>query len=162
MPWQSYPDTDDIIHDWLKSLYTPYRTALPDPTVLPAEEEITWDSYWGGTNTTSVMVYEENTQHRNLGLGSQSLEFTGTHVIRVSYRWIGPGKPPELKQLREFVTRKLHENCLPPLPAVFTSAGIIEMWPTMQSRLYPVTTSAQGDFWIFEVRVNTKILNSIV
>lgn len=161
MPWTAYADPDDTIHDWLKSVYTAYRNSLVDPAVLPDINSIDWDSYWAGLNTTSFMVYEEATQQRNLGLGSQTLEFISTHVVRATYRWIGAGKPGEIKQLREFVTRKMHESVFT-MPAAFTSAGIIELWPTMTSRTSPATNSAQEDFWTFELRVTTKVLNSIV
>lgn len=162
MPWTAFPDTDDVVHDWLKSLYTAYRNALVDPSVMPDIDAIDWDSFWSGMNAAAFIVYEERTDHRNLGMGSQSLEFTGTHVIRVAYRWINAGKPPELKQFREFVTRKMHEVCYPPLPAAFTNAGIIEVWPNMTSRLFQQTNSAQEDFWVFELRFTTKVINSIV
>ena len=42
------------------------------------------------------------------------------------------------------------------------TAGIIELWPMMTSRTAPATNSAQEDFWTFELRVTTKVLNSIV
>lgn len=161
MPWQAYPDPDDTVHDWLKSVYTAYRNGLADPTVLPTIDEVDWDTYWGGMNAASFMVYEEGTNHLNLGLGSQTLTFTSVLVIRVTYRWIGAGKPDVIKRFREFVTRKMHEAVFT-RPAVFTTAGIIELLPQMVSRTAPATTSAQEDFWVFELRVTTKVLNSIV
>lgn len=161
MPWSERPDPDDVIHDYLKSIYTTYRNALTDPTILPLETAIDWDSYWAGLNTASFMVYEEETLQKNLGLGSQSLEFTIVDVIRVTYRWIGAGKPREIKAFREFITRKMHEAVFTK-PTAFTNAGIIELWPTMVSRTSTATNSAQEDFWTFEMRVTTKVLNSIV
>ena len=161
MPWSARPDPDDVIHDYLKSVYTAYRNSLGDPTVLPLETEIDWDSYWAGINAASFMVYEEATTHQNLGLGSQTIEFTVVDVIRVTYRWIGAGKPGQIKQFREFVTRKMHEAVFTK-PTAFTNAGIFELWPIMTSRIAPATNSAQEDFWTLELRVTTKVLNSIV
>jgi hypothetical protein len=134
---------------------------MVDPAVLPATDKIDWDTYWAGLNVASFMVYEESTNQRNLGLGSQTIEFTSVSVIRVTYRWIGAGKPGEIKQFREFVTRKMHESVFTK-PAVFTTAGIVELWPMMISRIAPATNSAQEDFWTFELRVTTKVLNTIV
>lgn len=161
MPWIVYPDADDTIHDWLKSIYTAYRNSLADPSVLPLESAIDWDTYWAGFNSMSFMVYEEITTHQNLGLGVKTIDFIGVHVIRAAYRWINAGKPPELKRMREFLTRKLQEN-VSPLPSALTTAGIIQMVP-MESRLFMERNqSGQQDFWTLEVRVQTKVLNSIV
>jgi hypothetical protein len=161
MPWSFFPDVDDTIHDWLKSLYTAYRNSLVDPSIIPILDDIDWDTFWAGLHDTSFMVYEEETTHTNLGLGVKNLEFRGTHVVRVTNRWIGAGKPVVIKHMREFVTRRLHEN-LVPLPSALSSAGIIEMWPQMTSRIFPETRSAQEDFWVFELKVSTKVLNTIV
>lgn len=161
MPWQVLPDPDDVIHDYLKSIYTAYRNSLVDPSVLPNIDDIDWDMYWAGTHESSFMVYEESTTHNNLGLGSQTLHFTVVDVVRVTYRYIGMGKPDVIKRFREFITRKMHEAVFT-MPAAFTSAGIIELWPTMTSRTAPSTNSAQEDFWTFEMRVTVKVLNSIV
>ena len=106
-------------------------------------------------------MFEEATTQRNLGLGSQSLEFTSIQVIRVTFRWIGAGKPDQIKRFREFVTRKMHEAVFT-RPTAFTNAGIIELSPAMTSRTSPATNSAQEDFWTFELRITTKVLNSIV
>jgi hypothetical protein len=161
MPWTTYPDPDDTVHDYLKSIYTAYRNSLVDPSVLPNIDNIDWDTYWAGLNPSSFMVYEESTTQRNLGLGSQNLEFIATLVIRVTYRWIGAGKPDVIKRFREFATRKLHEAVFNK-PSAFTTAGIIELSPMMTSRTAPATNSAQEDFWTFELRVTTKVLNTIV
>lgn len=107
------------------------------------------------------MVYEELTAHQGLGLGVKNIEFTGIQIVRVTYRWINAGKPPELKRMREFVTRRLQEN-ISPLPAALSSAGIKQMVP-MESRLFVERNqSGQQDFWTLEVRIQTKVLNSIV
>ena len=119
MPWTTYPDPDDTIHDYLKSIYMAYRSSLVDPSVLPHTDNIDWDSYWAGVNPTSFCVYEEATTQRNLGLGSQSLEFTVVDVVRITFRWIGTGKPDVIKRFREFTTRKLHEAVFNK-PAAFT------------------------------------------
>lgn len=161
MPWIEYPDPDDTIHNWLKSLYTPWRNGLVDPSIIPLESEIDWDTYWGGTNITSFVVYEELTRHINLGLGVKTIEFEGTQVIRVVYRYIGLEKPAALKNIREFITRRLHEN-ISPLPSALTTAGIKYMYP-MDSRIFKGNPQdAQQDFWILEVRVMTRVLNNIV
>lgn len=160
MAWIEYADVDDTIHDWLKSLYTPYRTALPDPTVLPLETDIDWDTYWAGVHTTSFMVAEDTTKHTNLGLGVKTIEFDGIHIVRVTYRWILAGKPPELKKIREFLTKTLHAN-ISPLPSTLTNAGIRQMVP-IDSRIFVERNmTAQQDFWTLEVRLATKVLNSI-
>lgn len=161
MPWQNYPDVDDTIHDWLKSLYTAYRNGLTDPTVLPVIDAIDWDTYWAGTNTMSVIAYEAVTNHPFMALGVKTVEFTSIIVIRVTYRWILAGKPPELKEMREFITRKLHEN-ISPLPSALSSAGIVQMVPLESVIGLDRTQTGQQDFWTLEVRIQTKVLNSIV
>ena len=47
-----YPD--EITYDYLRALYTPYRTALPDPTVLPLEDDIMWNEFIGGPNVAVI------------------------------------------------------------------------------------------------------------
>lgn len=161
MPWQTYPDVDDTIHDWLKSLYTAYRNGLVDPSVLPVIDNIDWDTYWAGLNPMSFMVYESQTTHQNLGLGIKTIDFIGIQVIRITYRWINAGKPPELKRMREFVTRKLQEN-ISPLPAALSSTGIVQMVPLESTLIMERSQSGQQDFWTLEFRIQTKVLNSIV
>ena len=162
MTWQQFADPDDTLHDWFKSLYTPWRNSLVDPSIVPMESEIDWDVYWAGMHDTSFMVYEAETQHVNLALGTSPIEFIATNVVRVTYRWIGAGKPVVIKQFREFVTRKLHEN-ISPLPAALSSAGIVQIYlPGIFSRIAPESRSAQEDFWTLEVRITTKVLNTIV
>lgn len=161
MPWQFYTDVDDTLSDWFKSMYTPYRNALtPDPSVLPVESEIDWDSYWAGVNSTSFIVLEDTTDLTHLGLGVSRPELSGVQVIRVTHRWIGAGKSPYITQFREFITRKIYEN-LSPIPNVLSNGGIIWMLPT-QSRVFQDTKSAQEDFWTLEIRLATKVLNTIV
>jgi hypothetical protein len=161
MPWTLYADPDDTLGTWFRSLYTTYRNALTDPTVLPLETEIDWDEFWAGLNVASFIVYEETTEHRNLGLGTTPIEFISTNVVRVTYRWISSGKPVVIKQFREFVIRKIHEN-ISPLPSALSNAGIVQIFlPGISSRIYRETKSAQEDFWTLEVRITTKVLNSI-
>lgn len=160
MTWQEYPDVDDAIHDWLKSLYTPYRSALVDPSIIPAASDIDWDTYWAGTHTTSFMVVEDITNHINLGLGVKMMEFDGIQVIRVTYRWIKAGKPPALKGIREFVTKVIHSN-ITPLPVTLSNAGIRQMVPMNSKIFMERNQSAQQDFWTLEFRVATKVLNTI-
>lgn len=161
MPWTSHPDPDDTIHDWLKSLYTTYRNGLTDPSVLPLETEIDWDAYWAGFNSTSFFVGEDSTRHINLGLGVRQIELEGTQVIRITHRWINAGKPPILKQIREFVTKKLHEN-ISPLPSALTNAGIRYMVPIDSRMFVENNKTAQQDFWTLEFRIMTRVLNSIL
>ena len=162
MPWLFFPDPDDTLGDWFRSLYTPWRNSLVDPNIVPLETEIDWDEFWGGMNSTSFLVYEEITEHRNLALGTSPIEFISTNVVRVTYRYISSGKPVVIKQMREFVIRRLHEN-LSPLPSALTSAGIVQIYlPGITSRIYRESKSAQEDFWTLEVRVTTKVLNTIV
>jgi len=161
MPWTAFPDADDTIHDWLKSIYTAYRNSLVDPSVLPVIDDIDWDTYWAGFHSMSFMVYEETTQHQNLGLGVKTIDFIGMQVIRVTYRFINAGKPPELKRMREFLTRKLQEN-ISPLPSALSTAGIVQMVPVESRMFMERQETGQQDFWTLEVRVQTKVLNSIV
>lgn len=161
MPWAEYSDVDDVISDWIKSLYTPYRTALTDPTVLPTEDMIDWDAYWAGAHTTSFIVYEEFTTHKNLGLGVKTVELDGIQVVRVTYRWIMAGKPPELKKIREFLTKTLHAN-VSPLPSALTNAGIRQMIPIESRMIVERDQTAQQDFWTLSVRLATKVLNDTV
>jgi len=160
MPWLKFPDPDDTISDWLKSLYDPYRLALVDPSVLPTPDKIDWDFYWAGTHTTSFIVVEDNTQHVFRALGPQTIDFNSDLIVHVAHRWIKAGKPPILKEFREFLTKTLHAN-LAPLPTVLTNAGITYMLP-VSSRIHQVTTSAMEDFWVFEIRILVKQTNQIV
>lgn len=160
MPWQFYSDVDDAMHDWLKSLYVPYRNTLTPTSRLPLYTEIDWDAYWAGVNSTSFMVYEESTELGHLALGMKNPELRGTQVVRATHRWIQSGKSPYIKELREFITRTIYEN-VSPLPSALTAVGVNWMNP-IQARIFEASNSAQEDFWTIEVRVATKVLNTIV
>jgi hypothetical protein len=159
MPWSAFQDPDDAIHDWLKTKYTPYRNALGDPTVLPVEDDVEWDTFWSGLKTTSFMVTEsEPTLLRTLGMGPQSLEFISILTVRVTYRYIvGTQKPPELKQIREFIEKTLWAN-VSPVPAALIAQGIVQMVP-VDSMVAPESRSAQEDFWVLNVRVQVRVIN---
>lgn len=161
MSWQSYPDTDDIIHDWLKSLYASYRTSLVDPSVLPTIDRIEWDTYWAGYQPTSFMVVEISpTKEGYLGLGSKMLQTDSVLAVRVTHRFIKSGKPPIIKNMREFISKTIRFN-VSPLPSILTDQGIREMVP-VESQIYPETRSAQEDFWVLEYRILVKVLNTVV
>jgi hypothetical protein len=160
MPWQFYADVDDIMLDWLKSLYTAYRNTLTPTSRLPLETEVDWDAYWAGVHETSFIVYEDTTELGHLALGTKNPELRGLQVVRATHRWLGAGKSPYVKEFREFVTRKIYEN-LSPLPSALTAIGVNWMLP-MQSRIFTDTKSAQEDYWTAEVRVATKVLNTTV
>jgi hypothetical protein len=163
MPWTDYAkEPDDAIHDWLKSLYTPYRNALVDPTVMPEETKILWDTPWAGQLATSFMVCEDQTDHLNRGLGAHNIDFFGLFYAKVTQRWIRAGKPTAISAIREFLIRKLHEASGNVPSVLKTEAGIYEMIPA-NSRLYQwPPDNAQADFWVLEVRVRTAVHNSIV
>src|SRR5688572_9186541 len=94
MPWTDYAkEPDDAVHDWLKSLYPAYRAALSDPTVLPEEAKIMWDTPWVGILPMSFMVCEDQTDHFNRGLGAHNIDFQGRFYVKVTMRWIKGPKP---------------------------------------------------------------------
>ncbi len=160
--WQTLRDPDDSIHDWLKSLYTPYRDSLPDPTVLPAEELVEWDTPWSGISPMSFDVLEDLTEHQNRGLGVHVYDFNSVYMVKSTMKWVRSGKPQEMKAMREFVTKTLHEN-INPVPAVLkTESGIWQMVP-LNSRLYLwPPDDAQSDFWVLEIRIGVKTQNSVI
>lgn len=160
MPWQFYSDVDDALGDWLRSQYTPYRNTLTPTSRLPLETDIDWDAYWAGVHETSFIVYEDTTDLGHLGLGSRNPELRGQQVVRATHRWLGTGKSPFIKEFREFITRTIYEN-LVPIPAPLTDVGVNWIVPT-QSRVFTDTKSAQEDYWTVEIRVATKVLNTIV
>jgi hypothetical protein len=160
MAWSFYTDVDDALHDWLKSLYLPYRDTLTPVEKLPLDTEIDWDSYWAGVNSTSFIVYEDVTTLGHLALGTKTPQLEGTQIVRVTHRWINAGKSPYIKEFREFVTRTIYEN-LSPLPAALSNEGVYWMMP-IQSRVFQDTSTAQEDFWTMELRVATKVLNTTI
>lgn len=159
MTWQFYTDVDDALADWLKGKYLPYRATLTPTSKLPLDTEIDWDAYWAGVNSTSFLVYEDTTDLGHLALGIKTPQLSGTQIVRVTHRWINPGKSPYIKEFREFVTRTIYEN-LTPLPSALTNVGVTWMMPT-QSRIFTDSKSAQEDFWTMELKVATKVLNNI-
>lgn len=163
MPWTAYlKDPDDALLDWLKSQYTPYRNALADPTVLPEEAKVLWGSPWAGLTPVSFDVQEDLTNHVNRGLGVRNIDFQGVFYAKVTMRWIKAGKPTFIKSFREFLTKTFHVAS-GSVPAVLnTEAGIFQMIP-LNSRVYLwPPDNAQADFWVLEVRVQTRVQNSIV
>ena len=160
MTWQQYPDTDDVILDWLKSVYPTYRTTLVDPSVLPTVDNVEWDTYWAGYKPTSFMVVEASPSKEGyLGLGSKMLQTEGILAVRVTHRFIKGGKPPIVKQMREFISKTIRFN-VSPLPSELTDAGVREMIP-VESIISPESRSAQEDFWVLEYRILVKVLNTV-
>jgi len=163
MPWTPYAkQPDDAIHDWLRSQYTPYRNALAEPTVLPEESKINWDTTWVGIFETSFDVLEDMTIHNNRGLGIHTIDFDGVFFAKVTMKWVKSAKPPKMGHFREFLTKVLHSNVNPIPTTLRTEAGIWQMVP-INSRVYQFPPeNAQADFWILEMRIATRVQNSII
>jgi hypothetical protein len=158
-----YPD--EITYDYLRALYTPYRTALPDPTVLPLEDDIMWNEFIGGPKDTSFIVSEDFQQPKLFALGGGTREWNTSLTIYVMTLWTQGGKPPYLKEFSKFLEKYLLVKPTPP-PTIRT-AGITEFTP-IQFQITQGVTSFRGfgtfsniqnpetDWWALAVNVRTK------
>ena len=160
-----YPD--EVAYSYLRSAYTPYRNALPDPTVLPDETDVLWNSYLSGVHDTSFIVTEDYQQPKPFSLGWGSREWNTSFTIYVMTIWISEGKPPYLKEFSKFLEKYL---IVAPVPATIKTAGIAEMYPrqfALTQGLGSVggfiggTANIQNpetDIWILAVNVASKYL----
>jgi hypothetical protein len=157
-----YPD--EIAYNYLRPLYTPYRDALPDPTVLPLEDDVMWGEFIGGVKDTAFIVTEDFQQPNLFALGGGTREWNTAFTIYVMTLWTNEGKPPYLKEFANFLERYL---IVKPTPTAIRSAGIAEFTPN-QFQISQGLTSFRGfgtfsniqnpetDWWALAVNVRTK------
>lgn len=127
MPFPDTLDPDEVIYAWLKSIYTAYRNALPNPDDIPLESDIDWNSIFSGARDTSFIVLDTQNNH-DTGLGAKAIKIQSVSTVHIAYRQVGLEKPAILKRLKYFVVKSLHENASPP-PAIFTTNGIAHVIP---------------------------------
>ena len=152
------------MYGYLRALYTPYRNGLPDPTVLPLEDDVMWNVFIGGVKDTAFIVVEDYQQPQRFALGGGNREWNTALTIYVMTLWTNEGKPPYLKQFTNFLERYLIVN---PIPDDVKNAGLIEFTP-IQFQLSQGLTSFRGfgtfsniqnpetDWWALAVNVRTK------
>lgn len=161
-----YPD--EIVYGYLRPLYTPYRTGLGDPTVLPVEDDILWDSFLGGVKDMSFKIVEDWQQPQVFNLGWTKREWKTNLTIYVMQIYSESGKPGYLKEFSKFLEKYL---VVTPMPSALTSAGLIEMKP-IQFQLQQGTSAGgfisasaniqnpESDIWTLAVSVATKYYQS--
>lgn len=160
-----YPD--ELIYSYLRALYTPYRAALPDPTVLPLEGDILWNEFAGGVKDTAFIVSEDFQQPTRFNLGASAVNWHTSSTIYVMTLWIQEGKPPYLKQFANFLERYLVIKGA--VPASLKSQGIDDLQPTQFSitqglqnfhgaGTFSNISNPETDWWVLSVNVRTKYL----
>ena len=146
-------------------MYTPYRTALPDPTVLPLEADITWNTFLGGIKDTAFVVTEDYQQPVVANLGWSNREWHTSFSIYVMTIWTNEGKPPYLKEFSTFLEKYLIIKG--GLPDSLRTAGLTSFMPTQFQLAQGLTTfrgiggiagiqNPETDWWILAVNVHTK------
>ena len=118
---------DEIFLAYLRPLYTPYRTALPDPTVLPLEDDILWGDFLGGVKDTAIILTDDFEDPQLKFLGGGNREWQSSVTIYVMTIWTNEGKPPYLKEFAKFFEKYLVVT--QPVSSLRT-AGIAEFIPT--------------------------------
>lgn len=160
-----YPD--ELIYSYLRSLYTPYRNALGDPTVLPLETDILWNEFAGGVKDTSFIVSEDYQQPERFNLGASANNWKASSTIYVMTLYLGEGKPPYLKEFSKFLEKYLVVKG--GIPAALKSAGLDNLH-VMQFTLTQGLGNFRGfnqsstiqnpetDWWVLTVTIQTKYL----
>ena len=161
-----YPD--EIIYGYLKSLYTPYRNSLGDPTVLPLEADVMWNFFAGGVKDTSFIVAEDYQQPVRLNLGASTTTWQSSATIYVITLWTKEGKPDYLKQFSTFIEKYMVVKG--GLPVALQSTGLNDLRVTQFALSqglnnfhgYGTFSNIQNpetDWWVLAVNVQTKYLN---
>lgn len=112
MSTQLHEYPEDIIFNFLKSVYTTYRTALDDPTTIPEETAIIWGSPPAEIvkpYTFEVVRTDLNRALKWLGAAPKA-QYTALCVCRFGTLWIKGGKPPVLNEFEEFLDYELMTN----------------------------------------------------
>lgn len=160
-----YPD--ELIYAYLRPLYTPYRTALPDPTVLPAEVDVLWNEFAGGIKDTALVVAEDFQQPIRFNLGASANNFQTSATIYVMTIWTEEGKPPYLKEFATFLEKYLIVRGA--VPATLKAQGIDDLQVTQFSTTqglqnfhgagtFSNISNPETDWWVLSVNVRTKYL----
>lgn len=160
-----YPD--ELIYNYLRSLYTPYRNALPDPTVLPLETDIMWNFFAGGVKDTSFIVAEDYQQPERFNLGASAANWKASSTIYVITLWTKEGKPQYLKEFANFLEKKL--VVVGGLSSTLAITGLNDLKVTQFSLSqglnnfhgYGTFSNIQNpetDWWVLSVNVQTRYL----
>lgn len=160
-----YPD--ELIYSYLRSLYTPYRNGLGDPTVLPLEADVLWNEFAGGVKDTAFIVAEDFQQPERFNLGASANNWKASSTIYVMTMFLGEGKPPYLKEFAKFLEKYLIVRG--GIPSALKSAGLdnltVIQFSTSQGlnnfrgfRGLSNIQSPETDWWVLSVNVQTKYL----
>lgn len=160
-----YPD--ELLLAYLRPLYTPYRNALPDPTVLPLEADVLWGDFAGGIKDIAFTVAEDYQQPQRFNLGASAAQWVASDTIYVIYLWTLEGKPGYLKEFSKFLEKYLIVRG--GVPATLKSQGIDDMKVTQFALTQGLSnfhgygtfsniTSPETDWWVLVVNVQSKYL----
>lgn len=162
-----YPD--ELIYSYLRALYTPYRSALGDPTVLPAEADVLWNEFAGGVKDTSFIVAEDYQQPQRFNLGASAARWEASATVYVITLWTREGKPPYLKEFANFLEKYLVVKG--GLPVGLQMTGLDDLLVTQFALTQGLTNfhgfgnfsniqNPETDWWVLSVNVRTKYLES--
>ena len=160
-----YPD--ELLMGYLRPLYTPYRNALPDPTVLPLETDVLWGDFAGGIKDLAFTVAEDFQQPQRFNLGASAAQWMASSTVYVIQLWTLEGKPGYLKEFAKFLEKYLVVRG--GVPATLKSQGIDDLLVTQFSltqglqafRGYGNLANVQNpntDWWMLAINVRTKYL----
>ena len=160
-----YPD--ELIYGYLRPLYTPYRTTLGDPTVLPAEVDILWNEFAGGIKDTAFVVAEDFQQPQRFNLGASVANWHTSATVYVITLWTLEGKPPYLKEFSKFLEKYLVVKG--GVPSTLKAQGINDLLVTQFSISQGLQTfrgfgnlsnlqNPNTDWWLLAVNIHTKYL----
>lgn len=160
-----YPD--ELIHNYLRPLYTPYRSALGDPTVLPLEADVLWNFFAGGVKDTSLVVAEDYQQPTRFNLGASAAQWNASATVYVITLWTREGKPPYLKEFAKFLEKYLVIKG--GIPSTLKSQGLDDLLVTQFAMTQGLSNfhgygtfsniqNPETDWWVLSVNVRTKYL----
>ena len=160
-----YPD--ELIYNYLRPLYTPYRTALGDPTVLPLEADVLWNEFAGGIKDTSFIVAEDYQQPQRFNLGASVANWLASSTVYVINLWTREGKPGYLKEFSKFLEKYLVVRG--GVPSTLKSQGLDDLKVTQFSLTQGLANfhgfgnftniqNPETDWWVLMVNVQTRYL----
>src|SRR5215207_2881464 len=102
--WTRLPDLGKVFEEYLKTKYIAYRAALADPTVIPADTDIEWGTWYSGAMAHTFRGWEEyiDPVQRFLGGNRRDRAAVSTWFIT---RWTASDRPPYVVEWRHFLNQ---------------------------------------------------------
>src|SRR5215831_3961920 len=162
-----YPD--EIFSAYIRPKYEPYRLALPDPTVLPPDADIIWDTFLGGIKDTAIMFTCDYEDPTGSFLGGGRINWDASVTVYVMFLYLGEGKPAKGKEFAKFfekyliVTQPVNELKTAGIQEFKPTRLVVSQGPPPFRSLGPITQGVQNpqtDLWSLYTNLAVKYIQA--